>query len=67
MVDRIAMVKRMASEPLQRYPKKVNSSTDYVYHEAARYPKIHKVSPTKIGKRPIYQFFIDYGGKYFPL
>jgi hypothetical protein len=29
--------------------------------------KIYKVSPTKIGKRPIYKFFIDFNGKYCPL
>jgi hypothetical protein len=61
------MAKRKASQPLERYPKKIHSSTDYIYYESARHPKIHKVSPTKIGKRPIYRFFIDYTGKYFPL
>jgi len=29
--------------------------------------KLYKVSPTKIGKRPIYKFFIDCNGNYFPL
>jgi hypothetical protein len=61
------MAKRKASEPLQRYPKKINSSTDYVYYQPALHPKVQKVSATKIGKRPIYRFFIDYDGKYFPL
>jgi hypothetical protein len=29
--------------------------------------KVYKVALTKIGKRPIYKFFIDFDGKYFPL
>jgi len=61
------MSKRKASEPLQRFPKKINASTDYVYYQSALHPKIKKVSATKIGKRPIYRFFIDFEGKYFPL
>jgi len=67
IVERIAMAKRKASEPLQRFPKKINSSTDYVYYQQVLHPKIQKVSATKIGQRPIYRFFIDYEGKYFPL
>jgi len=48
--------------------KKSNTSKEYVYHMAARKgAKVYKVSPTKIGKRPIYKFFIDFNGKYFPL
>lgn len=48
--------------------QKPNTSRDFVYHMAARKgAKVYKVSPTKIGKRPIYKFFIDHDGKYFPL
>jgi len=61
------MAKRKAPEPLERYPKKINTSTNFVYYQPALHPKIRKVSATKIGKRPIYRFFIDYEGKYFPL
>jgi len=61
------MAKRKASEPLERYPKKINTSTDFVYYQPALHPKIQKISATKIGKRPIYRFFIDYDGKHFPL
>jgi len=61
------MTQRKASEPLQRFPKKINSSTDYVYYQPVLLPKIRKISATKIGKRRIYRFFIDYEGKYFPL
>jgi len=61
------MAKRKAPEPLERYPKKIITSTDFVYYRPALHPKIRKVTATKIGKRPIYRFFIDYEGKYFPL
>jgi hypothetical protein len=61
------MAKRKASEYLERYPKKINLSTDYVYYQSASTPKIRMVSATKVGKRPIYRFFIDFEGKYFPL
>jgi hypothetical protein len=48
--------------------KKQITSRDYVYYMAARKgAKVYKVAPTKIGKRPIYKFFIDVEGKYFPL
>jgi len=48
--------------------KKHNSSTDYVfYNSATKTGKVYKISPTKIGKRPIYKFFIDVNGKYFPI
>jgi len=67
MVERIAMAKRKASEPLERKPKKINISTDFIYYQPALHPKIGKVSTTKIGKWPIYGFFIDYDGEYFPL
>jgi hypothetical protein len=63
------MSKRKASDLLMRNPKKLNSSTDFIYYEPARNSKIRKVSGTKIRKRRIYQFFIEYDddGKYFPL
>jgi hypothetical protein len=61
------MAKRKASEPLERYPKKTNTCTDFVYYQPALHPKIQKISATRIGKRPIYRFFIDYDGKQFPL
>jgi len=61
------MAKRKASEPRERYPKKTNTSRDFVYYQAARHLKIHKVSATKVGKRPVYRFFIDFDGNQFPL
>jgi hypothetical protein len=67
IVERIAMAKRKASEYLERHPKKINSSTDFFYYQPALHHKIRKVSATKIGKRPIYCFFIDYNSKFFPL
>jgi len=67
IVERIAMAKRKASEPLERHSKKINTSSDFVYYQPALHLKIQKISCTKIGKRPIYRFFIVYNGKYFPL
>jgi len=61
------MSKRNASDPLLREHKKQNTSTDFVYYQPATHPSIKKVSATKVGKRPIYSFFIDYDGNYFPL
>jgi len=61
------MSKRKASEPLQRHRKKIHTSTDFVYYQSASTPKVKKVSSTRIGKRPIYRFFIEYNGEYFPL
>jgi len=61
------MAKRKASELLERHPKKINTSTDFVHYQPALHPKIQKVSATRVGKRPIYRFFIDYEGKQFPL
>jgi len=49
-------------------PKQSNTSKDYLYHMPTRKgAKVYKVLPTKIGKRPIYKFFIDFDVKYFPL
>jgi hypothetical protein len=61
------MAKHKASEPLERHPKKINASTDYVFYQPILNPKIRKISATKMGKRTIYRFFIDCDGKYFPL
>jgi len=48
--------------------KKHNSSTDYVFfNRAKKTGNVYKISPTKIGKRPIYKFFINVDGKYFPI
>jgi len=67
IVERIEMSKRKASETLIGIPKKQIASTDFVYYQPASHPKVKKVSATRVGKRPIYGFFIDYDGKYFPL
>jgi len=61
------MAKCTASELLVRHPKKIKMSTDFVYYQPALHPKLRKVSSMKIGKRPIYRFFIDYNAKSFPL
>jgi len=63
----IAMSKRKASEPLGRQSKKLNTSTDFVYYQPALHSKIRIVLSTKVGKRPLYRFFIGHDGKYFPL
>jgi len=67
IVERIVMSKRTALEPLSRTPEKPNTSTDFVYYQPASHPKIKKISATRVGKRPVYRFVIDYDGKYFPL
>jgi hypothetical protein len=41
-------------------------SADFAHYQPALLPKIPTVSATKIWKRPIYCFFVDYNGKYFP-
>ena len=61
------MSKFKASEPLQRHSKKMNASTGFVYYRSATTPKVKRVSSTKIGERPIYKFFINCNGEYFPL
>jgi hypothetical protein len=61
------MTRRKAFETLERLPKKINASTDFVYYQPALHHELGRVSATKIGKRPIYRFFIDHDGKYFPL
>jgi hypothetical protein len=66
------MSKRKATEELSSPTiKKHNDSKNFVFYEAVNKhnekPTIRTVSPTKIGKRPIYKFFIDFDGKYFPL
>jgi len=66
------MSKRKASNELcSSTPKKSNISKDYVFYNAVNKhnskPLLQKVTPTKIGERPIYKFFIDFDGKYFPI
>jgi hypothetical protein len=61
------MAKRKPSEPLERYPRETNTSTDFVYYQPALHPTIQKISATRVGKRPIYRFLIDHDGKQFPL
>jgi hypothetical protein len=66
------MSKRKATHKLSSpTSKKPNTSKDYVFHKAINKhinkPTLKKVSPTKIRKRPIYKFFINYTGNYFPL
>jgi len=61
-------MKRKAEQLLNPSVKKSNTSTDFVFYESARKDrKIRKISATKIGKQPIYRFFLDFDGKYFPL
>jgi len=72
IVERITMSKRKATEVLSSPTiKKSNNSNNFVFYEAVnkhnKKPTIKTVSPTKIGKRPIYKFFIDFDGIYFPL
>jgi len=61
------MSKRTASDSLLREPKKRNTSTDFVNYQPATHPKIGKVFATEVGKRPVYQYFIESDRKYFPL
>jgi len=62
------MMKRKATDLLDHPVKRNNTSQDFVYYLPARkIHKITKVSPTKIRKRPIYQFFIDSNTKYYAL
>jgi len=61
------MTKRKAEQLLNPTVKKANTSTDFVFYEPARKKKIQQISATKIGKRPIYRFFLDFDGQYFPL
>jgi len=68
IVERIAIMKRKAEQLFNPSVKKPNKSTDFVFYEPAKKNmKIQKISATKIGKRPIYRFFLDFDGQYFPL
>jgi len=69
IVTRIAMSTLKATEELIPPTLKISdTSKHFVYHMAARKgAKVHKVASTKIGKRPIYKFFIAINGKYFPI
>jgi len=45
------------------YPtvKKPNTSTDFVFYEPARKnKKMQTISAAKVGKQPIYRFFLDF-------
>jgi hypothetical protein len=54
----------LAPQPL----KNPDLSNDFVCHMATRKgTKVYKIAPTKIEKRPINMFFLDFDGKYFPL
>jgi hypothetical protein len=65
------MSKRKATDELSSTKNKSNTSQDYLFYEAVNRhngkPLINKISPTKIGKKPIYKFFVDFDGNYFPL
>jgi hypothetical protein len=66
------MSKRKATSDLEGHTlKKHNNSQNYVYYSAVNKHnnklQIKTINPTKVGKRPIYKFFIDYDGNYFPL
>jgi len=62
------MTKRKVNNQLDHQVKRSSTSYDFVYYLPARKThKITKISPTKIGKRPIYKFFIDYDNNYYPL
>jgi len=59
------MSKRKASTLIERTPKQQNTSKDCIFYNGYAKNKIQKISPTKIGKRPIYQLFIDHDNQYF--
>jgi len=62
------MLKHKATNEVSLTAKNSNSSTDFVFYEAYRKDKkIKNISATKIGKRPIYRFFLDFDNQYFPL
>jgi hypothetical protein len=67
IVERIVMLNHKATEKLApSILKKPDLSKDFVHHIAPRKEaKVYKIAPTKIGKLPIYKFFIDFDGKYF--
>jgi len=54
-------VKTQAESQIDQPVKRVNTSQDFVYYSAGKEShKVDKISPTKIGKRPIYKFFFDH-------
>jgi len=68
IVERIVMSKRKANTDLSsRMTKQHNTSTDYVFYTSEFKKKLKIVSPTKVGKRPIYKFFFEVEGQYCPL
>jgi len=67
IVERIAMSKpKVTDDLLSPINKRSNTSHDYVFYTSASKRKLKIVSPTKVGKRPIYKFFIEFEGTYFP-
>jgi len=62
------MLKQKVIDLLGSAAKKPNTSTNFVFYESYRKDKkIRKISSTKIRKRPIYRFFLDFDDLYFPL
>jgi len=63
----IAMRQRKATDQPNRLAEKSDNSTDFFFYESYRTDrKIKKISSTKIGKKPIYRFFLDFDNRYFP-
>src|ERR1700731_3793372 len=61
--------KQPPTEEENSVKKRQNTSKDFVFYEVK---KLHKIPQTRIGKRPIYKFFIDYddqtgNSKQFPV
>jgi len=62
------MSMRNATSELGSQAKKSITSADFVFYESYRkVKKIKKISATKLGKRPIYGFFLASWNQYFPL
>jgi len=69
IVERITMSTCKATKESSLLNTKKNKrSKDYVFNSGSKKTgKADEISPTEIGKRPIYMFFIDFEGKYFPI
>jgi len=68
IVERIVMTKRKPSQQLDHRLKRHHDYKDSIYYLQTRtHQKITKVSPTKISKRPIYEFFIDHDNRRYLL
>jgi hypothetical protein len=63
------MAKHMVTDQLDHTNTNHNTSTNYVFYQAVRDHgrRLKTVSLTKIGKRHIYKFFIDYNNNYYLL